>query len=142
MLTTIDEIRDTIISKYEPDRIILFGSRATGTATETSDIDLLILKDTSDRPIDRRIQVETLLADRAVPIDIVVYTPQEMNYLFSVGSPFVEEVIETGRVLYMRKATESWIREAEEELSSASILLEHGKYKAACYHSQQSVEKV
>ncbi|MCK9418437.1 MAG: HEPN domain-containing protein [Nitrospirae bacterium] len=141
MLKTIDEIRDTIISKYEPDRIILFGSRATGTATETSDIDLLILKDTRDRPLDRRIQVETLLADRAVPIDIVVYTPQEMNYLFSIGSPFVEEVIETGRVLYMRKATESWIREAEEELSSASILLDHGKYKAACYHCQQSVEK-
>ncbi len=141
MLKTIDEIRDTIISKYEPDRIILFGSRATGTATETSDIDLLILKDTNDRPLDRRIHVETLLSDRAVPIDIVVYTPQEMNYLFSIGSPFVEEVIETGRVLYMRKATESWIREAEEELSSASILLEHGKYKAACYHCQQSVEK-
>lgn len=141
MLRTIDEIKEKIIEQYEPDRIILFGSRATGASTETSDIDLLILKDTEDRPLDRRIQVEKILTDRAVPLDIIVYTPQEMRYLFSIGSPFVEEVIETGRVLYMRKATESWLRDAEEELSSSAVLFEHGKNKAACYHSQQSVEK-
>lgn len=141
MLKTIDEIRDKIIKSYEPDRIILFGSRASGVASESSDIDLLILKDSPDRPIDRRIQVETLLADRSVALDIVVYTPREMQYLFSIGSPFVEEVIETGRVIYMRKATESWLLEAEDELSSAVILLKHGKHKASCYHSQQSVEK-
>ena len=141
MLKTLDDIRDRLISSYGPERIILFGSRAAGTATEESDYDLLILKETTFRPIDRRIEVETILEDRAVPLDILVYTPQEMNYLYSIGSPFIEEVIETGRVLYMRKATGDWIKEAEEELASARILFEHDKYKAACYHGQQGVEK-
>ncbi len=141
MLKTVEEIRERIVSSYQPDRIILFGSRAAGTNTEKSDYDLLILKDTQARPIDRRIEVEKILQDRAVPLDIMVYTPGEMRYLYSIGSPFIEEVIETGRVLYMRKATGEWIKEAQEELASARILLEHGKYKASCYHSQQSVEK-
>jgi HEPN domain-containing protein/predicted nucleotidyltransferase len=141
MLKTVDEIKERLVALYDPDRIILFGSRGKGTAGERSDIDILILKDTEERPIDRRIRVERILADRAVPLDILVYTPRELNYLFSLGSPFVEEVIETGRVLYMRKATENWVKDAEDELSSALILLEHGKFKGVCYHSQQCVEK-
>jgi HEPN domain-containing protein len=70
-----------------------------------------------------------------------VYTPQEIRFLFSVGSPFIEEVIERGRLLYMRKATQVWLQDAEEELDMAMILLEHGKNRGACYHAQQSSEK-
>lgn len=141
MLKTIEEIKERLIRAYDPESIILYGSQASGKATEKSDIDILIMKDTKDRPIDRRILVEKILADRAVPLDIVVYTPQEMSYLFSIGSPFIEEVIESGRVLHMRKNTESWLRDAEDELSSALILLEHEKFRGGCYHSQQCVEK-
>lgn len=141
MLKSIEEIKTRLVERYNPDRIILFGSHVRGEAGEESDIDLLILKDTKDRPIDRRVQVEKILADRSMPLDIVVYTPQEIRYLFSMGSPFVEEIIETGRVLYMRKSTENWIKDAEDELSSALILFEHEKFKGVCYHSQQCVEK-
>lgn len=141
MLRTIEEIKTRLVESYNPDRIILFGSHAAGRPQDESDIDLLILKDTKDRPIDRRVQVEKILADRSMPLDIVVYTPQEIRYLFSMGSSFIEEIIETGRVLYMRKSTENWIKDAEDELSSALILLEHEKFKGVCYHSQQCVEK-
>lgn len=137
----IEEIKERLIRSYDPERIILYGSHAQGGAGERSDIDLLILKDTNERPIERRIQVEKLLADRPLPLDILVYTPKEIRYLFSIGSPFIEEVLKTGRVLYMRKITEGWIKDAEDELSSALILLEHERYKGACFHSQQSVEK-
>jgi HEPN domain-containing protein len=41
----------------------------------------------------------------------------------------------------MRKATEQWMEDAEDELASARILHEHGKTRAVCYHCQQSVEK-
>lgn len=122
MLKTIEEIKLRLIESYNPDSIILFGSHARGNAIENSDVDILILKDTKDRPIDRRIEVEKILVDRAMPLDIVVYTPQEMRYLLSIGSPFVEEIIKTGRSLYMRKATENWIKDADDELASARIL--------------------
>ena len=141
MLKELDDISRRLVTDYNPDRIILFGSRSIGDADEESDIDLVIVKETEKRPLDRRIEVEMLLADRAVPIDIVVYTPDEIRHLYSIGSPFVEELVEKGRLLYMRKATSAWVREAEEELESARVLYEHGRYKSACYHSQQSVEK-
>lgn len=141
MLKDLKDISRRLIEEYAPEKIILFGSRAEGKDNEGSDIDLAIVKETEKRPLDRRIEVETLLADRAVPIDIVVYTPEEMRTLYSMGSPFIEELVEKGRLLYMRKATAAWIKEAEEELESAKVLYEHGRYKSACYHSQQSVEK-
>ncbi len=141
MLTTIEEIKERLIEAYDPETIILFGSQARGVASESSDIDLLILKDTDERPIDRRIRVEKVLSDRAIPLDIFVYTPREITYLYSLGSPFIEEVVTTGKVLHMRKNTEAWLKEAEDELSSAGILIDHRKCRAVCYHSQQSVEK-
>lgn len=141
MIEGLDDISKRLIEKYEPDRIILFGSRAEETPSEGSDIDLLIVKETEKQPLDRQIEVETLLADRVVPVDIRVYTPYEIRELYSIGSPFIEEIMEKGRLLYMRKATSAWISDAEEEFQSARVLYEHERYRASCYHSQQSVEK-
>jgi HEPN domain-containing protein/predicted nucleotidyltransferase len=142
MLTTLDAILERLIERYDPDRIILFGSRAITATKADGDVDLLIVKETDKRPVDRRVEVERLLADRSVPLDLLVYTPRELRELYAAGDPFIERVVETGRVLYMRKATAAWLREeAQEELESASILLTHGKHRGACFHSQQCVEK-
>ncbi|MBI5527809.1 MAG: HEPN domain-containing protein [Deltaproteobacteria bacterium] len=141
MLNSLDEIRDRIVRSYDPERIILFGSWARGEADETSDVDLLVIKDTAARPLDRRCTVEKILLDRDVPLDLLVYTPAEVRYLYSIGSPFIEDVMETGRVLYMRKATESWVGDSEEELRTAQVLIEHDRFRGVCYHSQQCVEK-
>lgn len=141
MLKTIEDVAERLIRFYDPERIILFGSHAMGRAGEGSDVDLLIVKETEKRPVDRRIEVEKILSDRLLPLDIVVYTPQELRFLFSIGSPFVEEVMEEGRAIYVRKATESWIKGAEDELDTASLLYEHERCQGSCYHSQQSVEK-
>ena len=52
----IREIVDKIRREYRPERIVLFGSYANGNPGPDSDIDLLIVKETSDRPIDRRLE--------------------------------------------------------------------------------------
>src|SRR5206468_2382557 len=109
-----------------------FGSHASGTAHDDSDVDLLIVKQTDVRPADRRMEVERLLADRSRPLDIHVYTPDEMRALFSAGDPFIEEVVEKGKVVYMRKATAAWIREAHDDLDTSSILFDHGKHRGVC----------
>jgi HEPN domain-containing protein/predicted nucleotidyltransferase len=141
MLTTLDDIVQCLVSGYDPDRIILFGSHAVGEAREESDIDLLIVKETAQRPIDRRVDVERLLRDRRVPVDVLVYTPRELWELYAAGSPLVETVLESRRVLYMRKATAGWFADAKEEAEMAAILFEHGKYRGVCVHCQQGVEK-
>ena len=141
MLRTVKDITERLIEYYEPDRIILYGSYGTRKERKNSDIDLLIIKKTEKYLIERRIEAERILSDRLMPIDITIYTPEEVRYLFSIGSPFIEEIMEKGRLLYMRKVTSSWIKDVEDEFDSAVILYEHGKYRGACYHSQQCVEK-
>lgn len=140
-MKTVKDITERLIEYYEPDRIILYGSYGTIKERKNSDIDLLIIKKTEKYLIERRIEAERILSDRLMPIDITVYTPEEVRYLFSIGSPFIEEIMEEGRLLYMRKVTGSWIKDVEDEFDSAVILYEHGRYRGACYHSQQCVEK-
>jgi len=141
MLPYLDEIVDRLVKEYGPERIILFGSHAEGIPTEESDLDLLILKETDDRPMERCMAVERLLADRRVPLDLLVYTPSEFLRMYTLGSPLVQEITEKGKVLYMRNLTQSWMEDAEEHWESAVLLLENGKPRPACYHCQQCVEK-
>lgn len=100
MFTNLDAVIERLIAGYEPERIILFGSHATGRAQEGSDIDLLIVKETDRVPLERRIEVERILSDRLVSLDLLVYTPQELWDLYAAGSSFLEDVLAQGRVLY------------------------------------------
>lgn len=141
MLTHFSEIKERIIREYQPESIILYGSRAAGTADDESDYDIVIIKRSQDRPADRRMAVERIIADRSIAVDLLVYTPDEVRSLYYMGSPFITEVLETGRVVYMRKNTQAWIDDARDDLETARLLFSNGRHKAACYHSQQSVEK-
>jgi uncharacterized protein len=49
----IHKVVDKIVSEFDPEKVILFGSYAWGRPTEESDFDLFILKKTSERRIDR-----------------------------------------------------------------------------------------
>jgi len=90
----------TLVEKYKPEKIILFGSLATGKMHEWSDIDLLIIKETDKRPLDRATEVYTLLGDYREPMDLIVYTPAEVELLLNEGSFFVAEILAEGKALY------------------------------------------
>jgi HEPN domain-containing protein/predicted nucleotidyltransferase len=141
VLTTLEAVVDRLVRLYEPDRIILFGSRAKGVASTDSDFDLVVVKDSDQRPLDRGIEIERLLVDRAIPLDLTVHTPVEVRALYAQGSPFIDEVFSTGKVLYMRKTTSAWVTDAEGELAMARLLLENAMLRGACLHAQQAVEK-
>jgi predicted nucleotidyltransferase len=96
------EIVDRITREYRPNKIILFGSYAYGTPTSDSDIDLLIIKDTLERPIDRRVAVRRIVSDpkRLVPFEPIVMTPQEVQRRLDVGDQIVQEILKKGEVLY------------------------------------------
>jgi predicted nucleotidyltransferase len=86
---------------YHPERILLFGSLASGQVGEWSDIDLVIIKESRQKFLDRIREVMHLLKPR-VGVDILVYTPEEFAQL-SRERPFVrEEIIAKGKVLYER----------------------------------------
>jgi len=87
---------------YQPNKIVLFGSYAYGQPDRDSDIDLLIIKDTPDRPIDRRVAVSRIVFDpkRLVPFEPLVLTPQELQERLASGDLFLEEILTKGEVLY------------------------------------------
>jgi predicted nucleotidyltransferase len=81
----INTIIDRIVTAYDPDKVILFGSYAYGTPTTDSDIDICVVK-AIDKPR-TRIQAELtlLLADLGTPVDIIAVQPDELKVLPSVN---------------------------------------------------------
>ena len=96
-------IVDKIVRSIAPQRIILFGSRARGEATASSDLDLFIVQDghQSDRNVRR--QIEKLLWGRLFSADLIVRTPEEVERNLADGNPFyTRHIFGEGRVLYER----------------------------------------
>ncbi len=104
MRQLIQEVVDKLQKEYQPEKVILFGSYAYGKPTKDSDIDLLIIKETDSRRVDRFVEVSRLLydRDRRISISPLVYTPEELEERLSIGDDFVEEVLTRGEVLYAR----------------------------------------
>jgi predicted nucleotidyltransferase len=98
----IQNIVEKLVAGYAPQKVILFGSYAFGKPQSGSDIDLLIIKDTSERFIERWVTVRRLLSDpkRTVPLETLVLTPEEVSKRLAVGDQVLEEIIEKGEVLY------------------------------------------
>jgi predicted nucleotidyltransferase len=99
---TIQSIIDKLQSDYAPQKVILFGSYAYGDARPESDIDLLIIKETSERFIERWASVRRILSDphRRLALETLVLTPQEVSDRLIAGDQFVAEIMDKGRVLY------------------------------------------
>ena len=96
----ISEIVAKIASGYKPVRIILFGSYANGNPNEDSDLDLFIIKETDLPRPERTIMVRKMLFGAKVPIDLIVYTPKEIEESKGNKFGFVSEVLNSGKILY------------------------------------------
>lgn len=98
----IQDILEKLLAGYDPQKVILFGSYAYGNPRPDSDIDLLIVKETSERLIDRWVTVRRLLSDpkRTIPLETLVLTPQEISMRLAIGDQFLAEIVRKGRVLY------------------------------------------
>lgn len=100
-LSRIEYLVEQLSRSYAPEKIILFGSLAAGTPTHGSDIDLLIIKETDKNPWQRMREVNQLV-DHSVPIDLLVYTPEELQVRIAMHDFFVLDILEHGKVMYER----------------------------------------
>jgi predicted nucleotidyltransferase len=98
----IQSILRKLIAEYAPQKVILFGSHVYGSPGRDSDIDLLIIKETADRFIDRWVTVQGILTGthRFLPVETLVLTPGEIEYRLAVGDQFIAEILEKGEILY------------------------------------------
>lgn len=91
-----------ISKKYKPEKIILFGSMARNQADEDSDIDMLIVKKTGKRRVDRIGEVLNLV-DYSLAFEPLVLTPKELEERQKLGDFFVLDILREGKVLYEAK---------------------------------------
>jgi predicted nucleotidyltransferase len=91
-----------IAEKFQPEKIILFGSYAHGEPRPESDVDLLVVMDTSLRSRQQRLAISRVLSPRPFPLDIVIRTPQQLKERIAMGDLFLLEITTQGKVLYER----------------------------------------
>lgn len=99
-----DEIRaqtKIIIKKFDPQKIILFGSYAQGSPSLESDVDLLVIVETDKPTLKLSAEIGVSL-DHAFPLDIIVKTPEQVEKRLQNGDFFLEDIINHGKVLYER----------------------------------------
>jgi len=98
------KIKQVVLSlqEYDPERIILFGSCARQDADVYSDIDIIVVKETKERFLDRLRRVYQLVKP-SFAMDVLVYTPEELKEMQEGGNPFVAEALSEGIVIYERR---------------------------------------
>jgi uncharacterized protein len=98
-LEIIDNIKNQLIEKYKPEKIILFGSSAWG-GEDINDIDLFIVKkDVPHYGADRITELYRMM-DVDTAVDYIVYRPEEAEERLSLGDPFIKKIYKDGKTLY------------------------------------------
>ena len=106
MGTRVDELQEeleavvqALVRDYGAERVILFGSAATGDLSADSDIDLVVIKET-DLPFYDRLREVAHSVSWTHAFEILVYTPEEFEELRQSNAFVREEVCQKGKVLY------------------------------------------
>ena len=93
-----------IVERFHPERIILFGSHARGTAGPHSDVDLLVVMQPQGSKRRRAVEIHGLLAGMDVPKDIIVVTPEEFEAYRDAPGTVIRTAWQEGKTLHDRAA--------------------------------------
>ena len=100
----IKTVCETAVRMMNPERIILFGSAAHDQPRPDSDLDILIVQETSLPFAKRAVQLRLAHADLRVPMDLIVLTPAEFEEYRDVPGMLQYVARSTGKVIYEREA--------------------------------------
>ncbi|MDR3677293.1 MAG: nucleotidyltransferase domain-containing protein [Acidobacteriota bacterium] len=101
-----DMIRDIvrrIVDTAQPEKVILFGSQARGDAGPNSDYDVLVINPSAEPRYRRSIPLYVALADLPVEVEVMVYTPEEVDEWSQVPQAFVTTAVREGTTIYERR---------------------------------------
>jgi len=99
----LSEIVRRLVQAVDPDRIILFGSRARGDHRPDSDVDLLLIRQSTLPPHRRVIPAYKAMTGLLVPTDILWRTPEEVQDWSQVRNHVTARALREGRVLYEKQ---------------------------------------
>ena len=87
-----------VAERFQPDKIILFGSHAYGTPNADSDVDILVIMSARNQGSKAgRIRWEV---PAPFPMDLIVRTPENLRWRLAEGDSFHTEIVSKGKVLY------------------------------------------
>lgn len=139
-MAAIRRIVQEIVRRFQPEKVILFGSYACGRATPDSDVDLLVVMPAANE-INQAVRI-LLAVPHPFSLDLIVRTPETLQRRLALGDSFLQEVVDTGRVLYEK---------ADRRMGSQSRSRPQGRAKLrgrrpplndpASFHCQQAAEK-
>lgn len=89
-----------VAERFEPDKIILFGSFAYGTPHQDSDVDLLVVMPCANH-VTQAVRIRAA-CQAPFPMDLLVRTPEKLRRRIEDGNQFLREVTERGKVLYAK----------------------------------------
>jgi len=95
----IDELAQRIGREFHPQRVILFGSHARGTATLDSDVDLLVVLHFEGSPLRKSLEIMNRI-DVRFPLDLLARSPEDVHRRYTEGDPLIRDALDNGKVLY------------------------------------------
>src|SRR3954454_496161 len=87
-----------VAERFQPDKIILFGSYAYGTPHADSDVDLMVIMPARNE-LDQAVKI-CQAVDYQFPLDLLVRTPKNLAWRLEEGDSFLREIVGRGKVLY------------------------------------------
>ncbi len=98
----IQEMVRRIVERFHPEKIILFGSYARGTAGPDSDVDLLVVKNVVGPKQQERLNIRLALRGIGLAKDVIVVTPEEVERDKDLVGTIIRPALREGKVLYER----------------------------------------
>ncbi len=102
-INQIQEVGERIGREFDPQRVVLFGSHARGTAGEDSDVDLLVVMQFQGKSFHKSLEILNRI-DVRFPIDLIATRPEDVQRRYAEGDPLIREALDSGKVLYERDA--------------------------------------
>lgn len=95
----VTEVAALIAERFQPDHIVLFGSRATQRADAESDADLMVIMETATSPIKQAVAIVRTVPHR-IPLDVLVRTPEQIAIGLAEENFFILDLMTEGITLF------------------------------------------
>ena len=95
----ITELSNQIVTHFQPERIILFGSYAYGSPHQNSDVDLLVILPFQGKPFRKSLEILNKTNPK-FSVDLIARNPDDAKRRYTEGDPLIQEAFNKGKVLY------------------------------------------
>jgi len=96
----IQQAVDRLVASAQPSKVILFGSYARGDATESSDLDLMVIEPEVSNQFEEMVRLRNVLGRMTVGVDLLVYSDSEATRRSQVPGTALYWAFKEGRVMY------------------------------------------